>query len=136
MLLWYSLDELAQGTSAPSLMLRSPFGTTSSGSISNRLPNPSQREQAPCGLLNENVRGCISAMEAPQLVQVKFSEKSIESPEPSFSTVSIKTNPSDSFSEVSIESVRRRSIPSRTTSRSTTTSMSCLVFPVQVQIHR
>ncbi len=108
-------------------MLRSPFGTTISGSISSRLPSPSHLEHAPCGLLNENVRGCISAMEAPQLVQVKLSEKSIESSTaPSFSTVSIWTSPSDSFSAVSIESVKRRSIPSRTTRRSTTTSTSCL----------
>src|ERR671911_647019 len=75
-LLWYSVPELAHGTTAPSLTLRSPLGTTSSGSISSRLPSPSQRSQAPCGLLNENVRGCISAIDAPQLVQVKLSEKS------------------------------------------------------------
>src|SRR3712207_5326475 len=123
---WYSVWELAHGTTAPSLTLRSAFGTTRSGSISSRLPSPSQRSQAPCGLLNEKVLGCISAMEAPQLVQVKVSEKSMDSPEPIPSTVSICTSPSDSFRAVSTESVRRRSMPSRITSRSTTTSMSCL----------
>src|ERR671917_2154327 len=79
-LLWYSVPELAHGTTAPSLTLRSPLGTTSSGSISSRLPRPSQRSQAPCGLLNEKVLGCISAMDAPQLVHVNVSEKSIDSP--------------------------------------------------------
>src|SRR5215210_2741123 len=124
---WYSVWELAHGTRAPSFTLRSSFGTTSSGSISSRLPRPSHREQAPCGLLNENVLGCISAMDAPQLVHVKFSEKSIDSPvAPSLSTVSTSISPSDSSSAVSTESVSLRSIPSRTTSRSTTTSTSCL----------
>src|SRR5918999_5013184 len=80
---WYSVWELAHGTTAPSLTLRSPLGTTSSGSISSRLPRPSQRSQAPCGLLNEKVLGCISAMEAPQLVHVNVSEKSMDSPLPS-----------------------------------------------------
>src|SRR5919199_7009968 len=84
---WYSVWELAHGTIAPSFTLRSSLGTTRSGSISNRLPSPSQREHAPCGLLNENVLGCISAMDAPQFVHVKFSEKSIDSPEPSLWTV-------------------------------------------------
>src|SRR3712207_1713440 len=76
---WYSVWEFAHGTTAPSLTLRSEFGTTRSGSISSRLPSPSQRSQAPCGLLKEKVRGCISAMEAPQLVHVNVSEKSIDS---------------------------------------------------------
>src|SRR5215217_32998 len=90
---WYSVWELAHGEIAPSFTLRSSLGTTRSGSISNRLPSPSHREHAPCGLLNENVLGCISAMDAPQFVQVKFSEKSIESPAPSLSTVSTSTSP-------------------------------------------
>src|SRR3712207_1991016 len=126
---WYSVWEFAHGTTAPSFTLKSSFGTTRTGSISSRLPRPSQREQAPCGLLNENVLGCISAIDAPQLVHVKFSLKSIDSPrfpEPSLSTVSTSTSPSASPSAVSTESVSRRSIPSRTTSRSTTTSTSCL----------
>src|SRR5215208_6442111 len=124
---WYSVWELAHGTTAPSLTLRSPLGTTSSGSISSRLPKPSQREHAPCGLLNENVLGCISAIEAPQFVHVKLSLKSMDSPAPpSLSTVSICTKPSARERAVSTESVSRRSIPSRTTSLSTTTSTSCL----------
>src|ERR687891_2028805 len=91
---WYSVCELAHGTTAPSLTLRSSLGTTSAGSISSLLPRPSQRSQAPCGLLNENVRGCISAIEAPQLVHVKVSEKSIDSPgTPAPSTVSTCTSP-------------------------------------------
>src|SRR5215204_7053647 len=77
---WYSVCELAHGTTAPSLTLRSALGTTSSGSISSRLPSPSQRSHAPWGLLNEKVLGCISAIEAPQLVHVNVSEKSIDSP--------------------------------------------------------
>src|SRR5215213_5962857 len=80
---WYSVWELAHGEIAPSFTLRSSLGTTRSGSISSRLPSPSHLEQAPCGLLNENVLGCISAMDAPQLVQVKPSENSSGSPAPS-----------------------------------------------------
>src|ERR671917_2600648 len=72
---WYSVWELAHGTIAPSFTLRSSFGTTRTGSISSRLPSPSHLEQAPCGLLNENVLGCISAMDAPQFVHMKFSLK-------------------------------------------------------------
>src|SRR5919199_3750874 len=80
---WYSVCELAHGTRAPSFTLRSSLGITRSGSISRRLPKPSHRAHAPCGLLNENVLGCISAIEAPQFVHVKLSEKSIDSPVPS-----------------------------------------------------
>src|SRR3954469_6710053 len=79
---WYSVWELAHGTIAPSFTLRSSLGTTRSGSISNLLPKPSHLEHAPCGLLNEKVLGCISAMDAPQFVHVKFSEKSMDSPVP------------------------------------------------------
>src|ERR671926_1188019 len=85
---WYSVLELAHGEIAPSFTLRSSLGTTRSGSISSRLPSPSHLEHAPCGLLNENVLGCISAMDAPQFVQAKLSEKRIDSPAPSLSTVS------------------------------------------------
>src|SRR4028119_116676 len=67
---WYSVCVLAHGTTAPSLTLRSSFGTTSAGSISSRLPSPSHRSQAPCGLLNENVLGCISALDAPPFGRV------------------------------------------------------------------
>src|SRR5918997_5289381 len=74
---WYSVCVLAHGTTAPSLTLKSSLGTTSAGSISKRLPSPSHRSHAPCGLLNENVLGCISAMEAPQFVHLNDSEKSI-----------------------------------------------------------
>src|SRR4028119_2128608 len=63
---WYSVCVLAHGTTAPSLTLRSSFGTTSAGSISSRLPSPSHRSQAPCGLLTETVPGCISATAAPR----------------------------------------------------------------------
>src|SRR3712207_3478665 len=105
---WYSVPELAHGTTAPSLTLRSPLGTTSSGSISSLLPSPSQRSHAPCGLLNEKVLGCISAIEAPQLVHVNVSEKSIDSPMPSPSTVSTRTRPSASLREIGRASCRER----------------------------
>src|SRR5215212_10552915 len=124
---WYSVCELTHGTTAPSFTLRSSFGTTRSGSISSRLPKPTHLEQAPCGLLNEKVLGCISAMDDPQFVQVKLSEKSIVSPAAPFpSTVSTSTSPSACCRAVSTESVSLRSTPSRATSRSTTTSISCL----------
>ena len=43
-------------------------------------PSPWQRSQAPCGELKEKIRGSISGIEAPQLRQANFSQKTRASP--------------------------------------------------------
>src|SRR5437870_1908920 len=65
----------AHGASAPSLIVRSGSGTTSSGSTSSRVPSPSQVWHAPYGELNEKFRGANSSNESPQYVHASFCEK-------------------------------------------------------------
>ena len=89
------------------------------------LPRPSQAEQAPCGLLNENNRGSISAKVNPETGQANFAENKIRSPVVASSATA---SPSARPRACSMESASRVSNPSRTTTRSTTTSMSCLNF--------
>ena len=55
-------------------------GTISSGSITRWKPSPWQRSHAPCGELNEKIRGSISGIDAPQLRQANRSEKIWRSP--------------------------------------------------------
>ena len=50
-------------------------GTSRSGSISSCAPRPVQRGQAPCGALNEKMRGSSSGSETPCSGQAKFSLK-------------------------------------------------------------
>src|SRR3989454_1925272 len=69
----------AHGASAPCLSVRSAFGTTRSGSTSQRLPRPEHVSHAPYGLLNENMRGDTSGSETPQSAQANRSEKSMGS---------------------------------------------------------
>ena len=87
-------------------------------------PSPVQQGHAPNGLLNEKLRGSISSMLIPQSGQEKLSENNIVSA-PITSTF---TKPSASFRTVSMESVRRLSMPSLTASRSTTISILCFLF--------
>jgi hypothetical protein len=89
------------------------------------VPRPSQDGQAPKGLLKENRRGSISSMVKPETGQAKRAEKVWRSP---LSAFSVKARPSASSSAVSKLSARRDSRPSRSTRRSTTTSMSCFFF--------
>src|ERR1700736_2402334 len=63
-----------QPDSAPSLMLSDGSGTTASGSTSMRMPSPVHTVQAPCGLLNEKLRGAGSSIEMPQYTQAKSLE--------------------------------------------------------------
>src|ERR1700730_1044087 len=63
--------------SAPSLMLSDGSGTTASGSTSMRIPSPVHAGHAPCGLLNEKLRGAGSSIEMPQYTHAKSFEKSI-----------------------------------------------------------
>ncbi len=51
----------AHGTSAPVAMLFERSGMTRSGSISSLVPRPVQPGQAPCGELNEKLRGSSSS---------------------------------------------------------------------------
>ena len=83
-----------------------------------------QRGHAPCGELNEKMRGCSSGSETPWSGQANFSEKSIGSP----STTSIATSPSASAAAVSTDCARRVRRSAFITSRSTTTSIECLNF--------
>ncbi len=84
---------------------------------------PSQRGQAPYGVLKEKLRGASSSKDRPQFRQAARSEKSMVSP---VSTSSMPTTPSVRPSAVSIESERRRPMSAFSTNRSTITSMSCL----------
>ncbi len=118
---------MAHGASAPCAIESSGSGTTSSGSISSCEPRPVQRWQAPCGALNEKIRGSSSGIEVPHFRQANFSEKVSVSPSPpSRSTIVTATIPSASAAAVSIESTSRLRTSGRITSRSTTTAISCL----------
>src|SRR5438128_12514315 len=55
----------AHGATAPSSMVRSGLGTTSSGSTSYRVPRPSHLGHAPYGELNEKLRGASSSKDVP-----------------------------------------------------------------------
>ena len=112
------------GSRAPWLIDSVASGTTRSGSISCVEPRPWQAGQAPCGLLNEKMRGWISGSEMPHATQANFSEKVSVGP----STSSTSMSPSARRAAVSTESVRRRRTPSFMTRRSTTAEMSCLYF--------
>jgi hypothetical protein len=59
---------------APPGSERSGSGTISSATNCQRIPSPSQRRQAPRGLLNENERGIGSGTLIPQRGQDSFSE--------------------------------------------------------------
>jgi hypothetical protein len=89
------------------------------------VPSPSQDGQAPNGLLNENSRGSISGIVKPETGQANFAEKIVCSP---LSASSVSAMPSARPSAVSNESASRLAMSSRTTTRSTTTSMSCMKF--------
>ncbi len=109
------------------------------------------RGHAPCGELNEKIRGSSSGIEVPHVRQENFSEKtsvpadsrarlapveygfSAPSADPSDGlpadgTFSISTRPSASATAVSTESARRFRTSGFIESRSTITAMSCLYF--------
>ena len=89
-----------------------------------------QRGHAPCGELNEKIRGSSSGIDGAAVAgRRSCSEYSVDRrPSPSRGTVSTSTIPSASATAVSIESARRLRRSRRITSRSTTTEMSCLYF--------
>ena len=123
----YSPRPPAHGVMAPSSMDRSGSRTTSSGSTSKRVPSPSQLGQAPYGELKLKLRGASSSNDSPHVGQarcwLKVRVSSSSGGSPSRATSWTSATPSASRSAVSSESVSRRSIPSRLTRRSTTTSM-------------
>ena len=83
------------------------------------MPSPVQRGHAPCGELNEKIRGASSGSEMPSSGQANVSEYVWVAP----STSLISTRPSASRSAVSIESVSRVRSPGFMASRSTTTEI-------------
>jgi hypothetical protein len=60
-----SVGILAHGTSAPSARLFERSGMTRSGSMTSCVPSPVQLGQAPCGELNEKLRGSSSSIVNP-----------------------------------------------------------------------
>ena len=121
----------AQGASAPSLSERAGFGTSRSGSISSREPMPPHSGQAPYGLLNENIRGETSGKEMPHSAQASCSEKRCGLPPSTASTV---TTPSARRKRRLQRIGQAEPRFSRTTSRSTTTSIVCLLLLVQLDL--
>ena len=111
---------------APSSIVRSGSGTTSSGSTSSWVPSPSHVGHAPYGELNEKFRGASSSNDNPQNVHASVCEKFWISSPPSCVATAIAAMPSASWSAVSSESATRRRMSGFATSRSTTTSIVCL----------
>ncbi len=65
-----SVGILFHGASAPALMLRVRSGITRSGSMTSCVPSPVQVGQAPCGELNEKLRGSSSSIVVPSYGQL------------------------------------------------------------------
>jgi hypothetical protein len=105
-------------------MDRFGFGTTSSGSISMRVPRPEHSEHIPWGELKEKSWGEGSGNEMPQWWQARCSERTFSRP-PSGATI---TMPWPWRSAVSTESWSRCCIPGLAIRRSTTASIECFFF--------
>ena len=100
------------------------FGIINSGSIETFVPRPSQVVQAPNGELKENARGCSSSNEISHWGQEKNSLYKC-----SFLPISsMITSPLPTFRANSIEPVNLSLIPFFVISRSTNTSIVCLIF--------
>ena len=111
-------------TMAPSSMERDLSGIIRSSSNSILYPSPKHSGHAPKGLLKEKLLGSTSSTLMPQSGQEKLWLKFTGSP----SVTSTVISPPLRAITVSMESVRRFSMPSFTIRRSTTTSMLCLIF--------
>ncbi len=129
-LLKYRLLPPDHGAIAPSVRVSSGLGTTNWGSTSYTVPKPSQCEHAPYGLLKEKFRGAKSSNDFPSLGRDKCWLKTISSfsAPSSRATISISATPSLRDSAVSIDSVKRLSIPFFITKRSTTTFIVCCSY--------
>ncbi len=68
-----SVDSRPPIPRAPLPRLLSGFGMSSVGSISSFVPRPAHDGHAPCGELNENVRGSSSSIVKPSYGQLYFS---------------------------------------------------------------
>src|SRR6478609_9851667 len=68
-----SVGSFAHGTSAPCAIDFDLSGMTRSGSISSWVPRPVQVGHAPCGELNEKLRGSSSSIVNPSYGQLNFS---------------------------------------------------------------
>ena len=101
-------------------------GTSRSGSISCCAPSPVQRGHAPCGELNEKMRGCSSGQRDAVIGAREVLAEEERAPRPS--TRSIDTRPSASCAAVSTDCASRVRRSAFITSRSTTTSIVCLNF--------
>ena len=112
------------GLTAPSLTESSGLATTSSGSISMRVPSPEHSGHMPWGELKENSCGVSSGNEIPQWWHARCSERTW-SLRPSAATTTV---PSPRRSAVSTASVRREPSPGFATRRSTTASIVCFFF--------
>ena len=90
-------------------------------------PSPSHLEQAPYGLLKENILGSSSATAYPHCEQEKFEECKVTT---FLSISSISTNPLDRYRDVSIDSASLDLLSSEffMTKRSTTAEISCFLF--------
>ncbi len=112
------------GSSTPSLMVAAGSPTTSSGSTAIFVPRPVQVGHAPKGALNEKVLGSISL----RTISCSFGQlrRSLKVRVFFSSTKSTITLPSASLSAVSTLSVILPWASAFTTSRSTTTEISCL----------
>ena len=117
---------------APSAIDSERSGMIRSGSISSLMPSPWHSGQAPCGVLNENVRGSISASVVPCSGQANSSEngRSVPPFEPSafvWETIIVRFPQRSAVSTESVSRVRCASASSpcswRTTRRSITASM-------------
>ncbi len=100
----------AHGTSAPLARLFDRSGMTSAGSISSFVPSPVQAGHAPCGELNEKLRGSSSSTVKPSYGQLYFSlyrRSSNEGGSPSRGAGAMSTIPSPRRRAVSIESASR-----------------------------
>src|SRR5213593_330156 len=125
---WAVPPDFCHGSTAPCFNERSGFASTRSASGSSLVPRPVHAGHAPCGELNENIRGSISPIEKSPSGQARRWLKRRSGCLPSASATS--TSPSPSRSAVSIESVslERSASPSSPrfmTMRSTTTSSEC-----------
>ena len=113
------------GAIAPSATESSGSGTTSSGSTSYTMPRPSHSGHAPYGELNEKLRGASSSKLLPSDGRDSFSENVSTSGSPSFGMQLDLRHPLGQHERRLHRLGEAPLDPSRSTSRSTTTSIVC-----------
>ena len=126
----------AQGAIAPSRRVSASVGHDQLRVECSSVPRPSQSGQAPNGLLNENSRGSISSMVKPETGQANLRrERAMRLGLRLVRLACRRRHFGDQRRSRRRASARSRSsrraaraMSARTTMRSTTTSMSCLIF--------